>query len=488
MGFHQGINKKIGCRFFYLCFVVVLFLWLPSMGSGKEGSFAPRLQKNGTKKVVQVPVCEFEVVVSEPDFCMIQGTVYDIGVALLPVSGVCSGSETVRVGSLPAGVTAKILPSPKLQFANDGIASAVVRINTKGIDLKEGRATSTLTFSVSRKDTVHTAKANMMIDLPSFDFSIKPSPSVVEVFQENQSPASIRVKTAVLGAACQQEKQIVLSLDTSSLPKSVRYDLSPKFVTPPEEATLSFYAKSDMEIGLFKAELVGCCTGQGAEKTVKVALNLSLPDGVDIPGEAGSPQFPKMKGTYKIESAENLMSMLQLPKEAMEQAKKRDEDLAKKGYIEVSEEDVQKLKRDKTHVVPMSQIRLAFEPALIKSTPLERFSFHGGYPSGANIGGEGGGWTTVTRIFTMPNGVLIGLTESDLTVAGGQIIYSEDAVNETINGVPAVFIVQQSPSGQAMSSITWTTATTDYTLGMEGNVRKNGQKKFLLDLANSIPK
>lgn len=56
-----------------------------------------------------------------------------------------------------------------------------------------------------------------------------------------------------------------------------------------------------------------------------------------------------------------------------------------------------------------------------------------------------------------------------------------------MNGFPSVLVILQSPSGKALTRMSWSTTTTSYDLKMEGNVKKNGQFEFFLDMARSIP-
>lgn len=438
------------------------------------------------RKTTQKTSCDFKVVVSEPDFCVIHGSVRDIDVTLVPIAGVCEGSATLSVNGLPADVKKEILPSPKIGFTKGATAFATIRIDTTNMTLKEGFATSSLTFIASKKGLIRKAMADMKVDLPNFDFSLNPQRTTVQLHQEDSASTTVKVK--LLRGGCEGKRSVTLSLDGSSLPSFVSYNFSSESVIPSEEQSiLLFKAASGIEIGSFKATLIGCCTHENKKKTKEITVNVIFPrPPKSIAIEEEAPNYPEIEGTFKIDTIENMLKMLQLPEEALELNRKIDEDLARKGYIEVSEEEVQRLKGFEAVFRPMDQVYslLAFEPVSLENTPFARFNPGGGLPSGTNLGEK---WTAVTRIFTMPNGAIIQLIESDLITSGGYSIYAKEAINENINGFPAVFIVEQAASGNAITSIVWTTTTKNYTLEMEGNVKKNGQYKHFLNLAKSIP-
>lgn len=341
---------------------------------------------------------------------------------------------------------------------------------------------------VSKKGLIRKAKAEMTVDRPSYDFSLKPRPSRVRLHQENSDPFLVKVDVEHLGSACERERPVILSLDTDSLPSFVSYEFSPDSVIPPGKTTLSFKAASGEEIGTFKATLVGCCNDEDLEKTAEITVDVTFPpppESISLGGEG--PNFPQIEGTFKVDTRENILKLLQLPQEALEQTQKIEEDKRTKGYVEVSEEKVQRLKGFEAFFRPMDHVRslLTFEPVSLRNTPFEGFRLEGGLPSG---GYHDGKLTTVTRIFTTQTGAIIQLIESDLITSGGYSVYSKEAINENINGFPAVLVVEQSPSGNAVTSMLWTTTTTDYTLEMEGNVKTNGQYGLFLDLARSISK
>jgi hypothetical protein len=431
------------------------------------------------------PSCDFEVGIKETDFCVVNGAIHDIDVTLTPTAGVCGGSATISVSGLPSRATYKVLPSPKMRFISDpetpaGTAVATVRIDTSSMMLEE-IATSSLIFTASQKSLIRKTKADMTIDLPAFNFSIKPSPTLVRLHQEDVASTTVKVK--LLGAACQSPRPITLSLDPASLPSFVSYDFSSSSVVPSGESTISFKTESGPDIGPFNAKLIGCCLDDDIEKTSQITVDVLFPRSL----MEDSSHEPFAPGEFKVDSRESIMEKFNLPLELRERARKDAKDEAEKGYMDGTEEEVQELKRSKMLVRPMDQVfsLLRFEPVSLKGTPFELFRLEGGYPDNGDMNGN---WSTAIRIFTMPNGFLVELTERNFYMSGGGGGYiAREALNENVNGSPATLFVQQSKSGNALSGISWNTSTTSYLLRMEGNVRKNGQYNSFLDIARSIP-
>ena len=372
------------------------------------------------------------------------------------------------------------------------MASATVRIDTVGMILDEEMATSSLTFVASKKGLIREANADMTVDLSVFDFSMESYPSRLKVLQEETASTTVKVK--LMGSACLSPKPVSLLLKSTSMPPNIHYNFSPDSVIPPGEATLSFKASSGLNTGFLKVTLVGCCADEEREKTkrertAEMTLRVELPPPYYPPGTMDDLESEPGPGEVRIDSLENLMEEEDFSLEEREQARKGIKDETEKGYIEATEEEVEVLKRSKMHLHPMNDVRglLEFEPVSLKDTPFKRFRLEGGYPEGRIMDDTGTRWVEVVRIFAMPNGSLVELRENDFFISGGGGSYvAREALNENVNGFPAVLSVQQSPSGSGLSSLSWESTTTGYTLRMEGNVRKNGQYGLFLDLARSI--
>jgi len=488
-----------------LCLAMVFFL----VGCGEDWLSLPTFEipEAMTGKLLSQKSlsCDFDVEIKEGDFCVIEESVHDVDVTLIPTAGVCEGPATISISGLPVGVTHEILPDPKIRFIKsletpDGIAMATIRIDTAGVTLKEGMATSSLIVTASKKALIRKAKADMTIDKASFDFSLtSPITQLKMHVDDEEPPSSVDVSIKLLGAGCRLAPPVGFWVDAPSLPPVISYNLSDESVVPPNKVTLSLKASSKpgspSEIGDFGIALVGCCTEEGLEKSLQVNIDAVLPKIPDatvitLDEDGEGPDVKALMQTtqgrrFAVDTFENIAKIARLPKEAIEQNKKNEEDLDKKGYIEATEESVSELKYIRVRARPMEAVRkiLTFEPVSLKNTSFERFQFAGGDPSGVLSDGK---WMTLDRIFDMPNGSLVGLTEDDPR-SSGSVIMAKESINDTVNNHPAILVVLQSPSGTALTEMHWVTQTTKYVLTMEGNVKKNGQYPFFLEMARSIP-
>ena len=445
--------------------------------------------------------CDFKVEVARPDFCVIQGRVYDIDLAMIPVTGSCDASAVLKIDGLPAGVTQQlILPHQAGSPTEPKIAT--VRIDTADVATPH-RMTYPLTISASQGGFTRTASAKMTLDLPSFDFSITPDPSELLIYQEEV--AVMHVWVGLSGAACTEPPPVNLSLHFSSSP--LAFTVSPIFshnrLIPPDVAILGFKAASGPEIGSFVATVAGCCTAEKEERTAEMTLKilprtLSPHAGVAPLAEDESfeedaleeaPPFEALVNegeTVKIDTMDNILNDLQLSPRLQEETRQEIETEANTGYIKASDEEMEALKQSKRRVVSIDSVlgTLTFEPVPLTGTPFEQLNMEGAYSTGKHVGK----WTSIVRLFTMPDGALVELTEDDIASSGGsKNVVSKEGVDLYLQGFPTSILVQQSPNGAALSRIFWKTTAKSYTLRMEGNVKTNGKKKLFLDLAQSIP-
>jgi len=164
---------------------------------------------------------------------------------------------------------------------------------------------------------------------------------------------------------------------------------------------------------------------------------------------------------------------------------------SRKGYEEVSEEyfeyldNYQNYLRVEDDVLPNLKLTLAN----LARTEFESYKYEGMIPGGPTIPGP---WTSVTRVFRSQDGMLVKLTEWDFVADGGAIVIVDEVMNSRVSGVPAFMAVKKSPSGKAVTTLTWATDKKQYTLTAEddGSVhgaRKLNTKKWLVKLAESIP-
>jgi len=240
------------------------------------------------------------------------------------------------------------------------------------------------------------------------------------------------------------------------------------------------------------ATIAGCCAPDDAKRTAEMALKimpnlLGLRSEIEIP----SPPFQALiekEGEVKIDAMENILNDLKFSTTVQEETRKGIEAEANRGYIHASEEEAQNLKQSKSRAVPIDPVllrTLTFEPSSLQGTPFEQFNMEGAYTTGKYLNGK---WTSIVRIFAMPDGALVELIEDDIaTSGGGGNVIAKEGVDLYLHGFPTTVIVQQSESGAALSRVSWKTAAKSYNLRIEGNVKTNGKKKLFLDLAQSIP-
>lgn len=215
------------------------------------------------------------------------------------------------------------------------------------------------------------------------------------------------------------------------------------------------------------------------------AGNGTAADTVPLPfsGEHSSP-VPKMEiGKVKRLSKEELPPELRAVVE---------DDIAKskKGYEDVSEEHFDYLDGYRNHLRLEDDVLLNLKLTLadITRTEFENYEYEGMMTGGPTIAGP---WTSVTRVFRRADGELIKLTEWDFVADGGAIVIVDEVVNERVSGVPAFLSVKRSPSGRAITTLTWATDKKQYTLTAEDDGRIRGTKKlsnhkWLVKLAESI--
>lgn len=128
---------------------------------------------------------------------------------------------------------------------------------------------------------------------------------------------------------------------------------------------------------------------------------------------------------------------------------------------------------------------LAFTPVPLDSTPFKDFLVIGGRAD--QFGGPAGP-TLLHRTFRTPQGHVVDLSESDMSVSGGSVKFRADLLKEQVSGAPAQLTVLQAPSGKAVSVLNWVEGRRSYELSISVNVNTTPVHPTLLELANSIPK
>lgn len=171
----------------------------------------------------------------------------------------------------------------------------------------------------------------------------------------------------------------------------------------------------------------------------------------------------------------------EVPEVLKNQARHEIEQHGKHGYTDASEESVSYLDRavataqgtGKGGLKSMEQIfsTLAISPASLSGTDLEKAKLLGASTAGAY---RNEGWTGLVRVFVAPGLGPVVLEEYDFVAGGGGLVMIKEAVNENINGYPAVLRVKKSLSGKSVAELTWVSDRKIFT--MRANPAANARK------------
>lgn len=159
------------------------------------------------------------------------------------------------------------------------------------------------------------------------------------------------------------------------------------------------------------------------------------------------------------------------------------------GYVDADEDTVSyldKAKRDEAkRLKPMKEIapKLKISPANLGSSLLGQSVLLGAIASG---GYTEEGWTGVSRFFTDPKFGLVGLEEVDYVASQGGLAFIKEAINQDINGSPAILNVKQSQSKKGVTELTWATDHKIYTLSINRALKNQKSIDEFLALARSI--
>lgn len=160
-----------------------------------------------------------------------------------------------------------------------------------------------------------------------------------------------------------------------------------------------------------------------------------------------------------------------------------------KGYVDATEEAVSYLDKAKENkdkrLKSMAEVmpKLKIKPANVESSPLGQADFLGATASG---GHTEEGWTGLHRIFVVPKLGLVGLDEIDFIASQGGIAFIKEAINQEVNGFPAILSVKQSRSNKGLTELTWATGQKIYTLSTNRALKNQKSIDEFLALARSI--
>ncbi len=171
------------------------------------------------------------------------------------------------------------------------------------------------------------------------------------------------------------------------------------------------------------------------------------------------------------------------------QAKLALEQMKYQGYVDATEDAVSYLdgaKEDKDkRLKPMAEVapKLKVSPANLGSSPLGQAVLLGAVASG---GHTEEGWTGLNRIFVVPKLGLVGLDEVDYIASQGGAAFIKEAINQDVNGFPAMLSVQKSRSNKGMTELTWATKQKIYTLSINRALKTQKSIDEFLAIARSI--
>lgn len=160
-----------------------------------------------------------------------------------------------------------------------------------------------------------------------------------------------------------------------------------------------------------------------------------------------------------------------------------------RGYVDATEDAVSYLDRAKAdkdkRLKPMTEVapKLKINPANLGSSTLGQAVLLGATASG---GHTEAGWTGLNRIFVVPRFGLVGLDEVDYIASQGGAAFIKEAINQNVNGFPAILSVKQSRSNKGLTELTWATDQKIYTLSTNRALKNQKSIDEFLALAHSI--
>lgn len=198
----------------------------------------------------------------------------------------------------------------------------------------------------------------------------------------------------------------------------------------------------------------------------------------------------------------NILPLAQqsVPDHLKVEARKVIKQMKERGYIDASEAEVSYLDKmqEASQFQAMENIapNLKIVPANVESLPFEGVIF-----IGATAHGEDGR-TGLTRIFSFPGFGIVGLKEVDYIASQGGITFIEEAINQDVNGLPAIFIVKKSRGrgdmdslsvkkrqdrdSKGLTKLTWATDQKIYTLFINRALTDEKSIHQFMNLARSI--
>ncbi|MBI3775364.1 MAG: hypothetical protein HY273_07405 [Gammaproteobacteria bacterium] len=166
------------------------------------------------------------------------------------------------------------------------------------------------------------------------------------------------------------------------------------------------------------------------------------------------------------------------------------EQIERLGYREVSDDNMTFLSLDtvKDRFIPLGEIVKNTSSPLaiisIKTGIYKNMIFAGAIASGPAK--NTGKWTQVQRYFSLENGSVLMLAESDYKAAEYSVAIPEELVNEKINGAPASMVVRKTTAGKYFTDLLWFTKNKIYSLHLTGRSAGVGIKNELIVFAAGV--
>lgn len=99
------------------------------------------------------------------------------------------------------------------------------------------------------------------------------------------------------------------------------------------------------------------------------------------------------------------------------------------------------------------------------------------------------GWDTSTRIINSNKFGTMVITEWDFTLSDGGVLMDSDAVNQEINGNPAIMVIKQDKHDKSRGEtiLSWADKTKSYTIQLNRNISLDANVENLISLAENLP-
>jgi hypothetical protein len=118
--------------------------------------------------------------------------------------------------------------------------------------------------------------------------------------------------------------------------------------------------------------------------------------------------------------------------------------------------------------------------------PSDEFSEEFSMPSGTYIPDKG--WDTSTRIIKSTKFGSMVITEWDFTLSDGGVLMDSDAVNQKVNGNPAILVIRQDKynENRGETILAWADEKKSYSIQLFKNIKREGNVENLVNFAGNL--